>query len=232
MKRLNKRNWYLACLVVPLFLVIFLVGRNVWWELRPFPDYPSLLKHPDSQLGGTVAYFDSFPDNCIHVVAASGGVPRKVACMEGESASWLPDGRVQVTSYGNRKDATDDKRVIVDPETGNATAANSDSIPQWMKPTTVEGPNGERVRSVSRHGVFALFLTDISGERKLFSVRAPTSYTMGEPAWSPTGEWFVIKDGLDRLLTITTDATPTVRILVKNAWGQAVTGLSLSTVPG
>jgi hypothetical protein len=66
----------------------------------------------------------------------------------------------------------------------------------------------------------------MNGERTLFSVRAPTSYTLGNPSWSPTGEWFVVKDGLDRLLVITTDETPTVRILAKNAWGQAVTGIT------
>jgi len=232
MNRRFKHKWLLACSVVPVVLLVFLVGRNVWWELRPFPNYPSLISHPDSRLTGTVVYFDSFPDNCVHVVAASGGESRKVACVEGEATAWLPDGRVQVTSYGIPEQSSDDKRIIIDVETGEPVPIATSPNPQWTESSAGEGPNGERVRSASRRGIFTLFLTDIGGERKLFSVKAPTSYTMRDPAWSPTGEWFVIKDGLDRLLTITTGATPSVRVLAKRAWGHAVTGLRVGIDPG
>lgn len=229
MNRRFKHKWLLACTVVPVVLLIFLVGRNVWWELRPFPDYPSLITHSDSRLVGTVVYFDSFPDHCVHVVSAAGGASRKVACVDGEATAWLPDGRVQVISYGDPNRSSDDKRTILDLETGQFVPVTTSPAPLWTEPSGAEGPNGERVRAVSHRGIFSLFLMDFSGERKLFSVKAPTSYTMRDPAWSPTGEWFVIKDGLDRLLTITTDATPTVRVLAKRAWGHAVTGLSIET---
>lgn len=226
MKTQDKRRWFLAVLLIPTALGVFFFGRSLWWELRPFPEFPSLKKNPDMSLSGTVAFFDSFPDNCLHIVSASGGDSRKVTCLQGEVATWLPDGRVQVTSYGNRDDDSDDTRVIVDVETGTLTPARSDSIPPWSQSARVPGPNGEQVRTTSERGVITLYLRDVSGERELLSVGAPTSYTFSSPSWSPTGEWFVVKDGLDRLLTITTDATPSVRVLAKNAWGQAVTGLS------
>ena len=222
----SKQRWLLTGLLIPAAFGAFMFGRSLWWELRPFPNYPSLIKHPDERLMGTVAFFDSFPDNCLHIVSASGGSPRKVKCLEGEVATWLPDGRVQVTSYANRNKNSDDTRVIVDVETGKSVPVRSEAIPPWSEVVQVLGPNGEQVRVVSRRGVIKLFLRDINGERELLSVGAPSSYTFGYPSWSPTGEWFVVKDGLDRLLTITTGATPTVRVLAKNAWGQAVTGLS------
>ena len=225
MKRLVKQPWLLAILLIPTILGVFIFGRSLWWELRPYPDFPSLIKNPDPKLTGTVAFFDSFPDNCLHVVAASGGSSRKVKCLKGETATWLLDGRVQVTSYANREKNSDDERFIVDVETGSTTSVPSDLIPPWSEVVRVLGPNGEQLRTVSKRGNFTLYLRDAGGERTLFSVRAPTSYTLGYPSWSPTGEWFVVKDGLDRLLVVTTDETPTVRILAKNAWGHAVTGL-------
>lgn len=228
MKRLVKQPWLLAILLIPTTLGVFIFGRSLWWELRPFPDFPSLIKNPDSNLSGTVAFFDSFPDNCLHIIPASGGDSRKVTCLDGEMAAWLPDGRVQVTSYANREKNSDDTRVIVDVESGKTTSVPSDSIPPWSEVVRVLGPNGEQLRTVSKRGVITLYLRDAGGERELFSVGAPTSYTLGYPSWSPTGEWFVVKDGLDRLLTITTGTAPTVRMLAKNAWGQAVTGLSFA----
>ncbi len=226
MKRLSKQHWFLALLLLPALLGVFVFSRSLWWELRPFPDFPSLVNNPDTNLTGTVAFFDSFPDNCLHVIAASGGVSRKVKCLKGEMATWLPDGRVQVTSYADRDKSSDDTRVIVNVETGRTTPVLSASIPPWSDPRVVQGPNGEEVRTISRRGNIALILKDVNGERTLLSVNAPTSYTLGPPSWSPTGDWFIVKDGIDRLLTITTNATPTVRILAKNAWGQAVTGRS------
>ena len=226
MRESNRGRWFLAILLIPVLFGVYVVGRSLWWELRPYPDFPSLIKNPDSNLTGTVAFFDSFPDNCLHVIAASGGSSRKVKCLKGETAAWLLDGRVQVTSYAQRNKDSDDVRLIVDVQTGKTTSVPSDSIPPWSETVQVQGPNGEWVRTVSRRGNLTLFLKDMNGERTLFSVRAPTSYTLGNPSWSPTGEWFVVKDGLDRLLVITTDETPTVRILAKNAWGQAVTGIT------
>lgn len=230
-KTVRRHQWFMVILLVPVSFGVFLVGRNLWWELRPFPEFPSLMKHPDKLLVGSVVYFDSFPDNCIHVVPASGGTARKITCLEGELTAWLPDGRVLVTSYGNREKVSDDKQVILDIQTGSVTPSESASIPRWNDVYEVVGPNGERLRTVSRQGRLTLFMQDSNGERELFTVSAPTSYTLGYPAWSPTGEWFVVKDGLDRLLTITTDATPTVRVLAKNAWGQAVTGFDFDAQP-
>lgn len=232
--QMNKSHMHrlvLALVLLPIFFGVFVFARNVWWELRPFPDFPSLIKHPDQKLVGSVVFFDSFPDNCIHIVSASGGAPRRVTCLEGEMTAWLPDGRVQVTSYHDRDKASDDKRVIVDIETGKVVAGDSSLIPLWTDVREVLGPNGERLRTVSRGGRLTMYITDAAGERVLFSVSAPTSYSVGYPAWSPTGEWFVVKDGLDRLLTITTDETPTVRVLAKNAWGQAVTGFDFEGEP-
>ncbi len=227
MRESNRGRWFLAILLIPFLFGVYVVGRSLWWELRPYPDFPSLIKNPDSNLTGTVAFFDSFPDNCLHVIAASGGSSRKVKCLKGETAAWLLDGRVQVTSYAQRNKDSDDVRLIVDVQTGKTTSVPSDSIPPWSETVQVQGPNGEWVRTVSRRGNITLFLKDMNGERALFSVRAPTSYTLGFPSWSPTGEWFVVKDGLDRLLVVTTDETPTIRILAKNAWGEAVTGITL-----
>ncbi len=226
MKDLRKQRWFLAVVLPPVLFGAYVFGRSLWWELRPYPDFPSLIKNPDSNLTGTVAFFDSFPDNCLHVIAASGGSSRKVKCLKGETATWLLDGRVQVTSYAQRNKDSDDERFIVDVQTGKTTSVPSGSIPPWSETVQVQGPNGEWVRTVSRRGNITLFLKDMNGERSLFSVRAPTSYTLGYPSWSPTGEWFVVKDGLDRLLLITTDVTPTARILAKNAWGQGVSGIN------
>ena len=224
MKKVSKKQWFLTILLIPSVIGIFVFGRSLWWELRPFPDFPSLINNPDTKLRGTVVFFDSFPDNCLHVIAASGGTSRKVKCLKGEVATWLPDGRVQVTSYADRDKSTDDERFIVDVATGQSLSVSPESIPAWSEATQMQGPNGEQVRTVSRRGTITLFLKNANRERVLFSVGAPTSYTLSYPSWSPTGDWFVVKDGLDRLLVITTNETPTVRILAKNAWGQDVTG--------
>ena len=60
--------------------------------------------------------------------------------------------------------------------------------------------------------------------RTLLSVPAPDTYTFGQPVWSPDGEWFVVKDDLDHLLSVTTADDSTTRVLVEGGFGQAITG--------
>jgi hypothetical protein len=214
--------------VVGLAVVVggFFLGRDLWWSLRPTPNFASLVDNPDASLRGTVAYLQPYPDDdCIYVVAASGGPSEKVACVghPGSDLVWLPDGRLQATGYGNAQEP-ERWRMIVNIETRAIENVPSAEIPPQAEPRTdAVGPNGEIVTSSSRRGRLTVTLTTDQGTRSLLSVGAPTTYTFGLPVWNPEGGWFVVKDDLDRLLVVTITEPSQTRVLVQGGWGQAIT---------
>lgn len=217
--------------VVGVTLVVavggFLVARSLWWSLRPTPDFPSLVAKPDESLVGTVAFIRPFPeDDCVWIVVAAGGAPEEVACIDGGAGElkWLPDGRLQSTRYKGGEGTSDTGSWIIDVATGEVETVPPDEIPpRGEPPTMVVGPDGEQVESVSKRGRLTMTMTAGGETRTLLSVPAPDTYTLGQPAWSPDGEWFVVKDDLDRLLLVTTTDS-TTRLLVESGFGQAVTG--------
>lgn len=205
----------------------FFVARSLWWSLRPTPEFSSLVAEPDESLVGTVAFIRPFPENdCVWIVAAAGGKPEKVACIDGGAGSleWLPDGRLQATRYEGGEGTSGTGRWIIDVTTGEVESVPRDEIPPRVEPpTTVLGPDGEQVKTVSERGLLTVTMTGGDDTRTLLSVAAPDTYTFGQPAWSPDGEWFVVKDDLDRLLLVTTADDSTTRVLVEGGYGQAVT---------
>jgi hypothetical protein len=211
----------------------FFFGRALWWSLRPTPEFPALADNPDPTLQGTVAFWKPYPDDdCVYLVAASGGTPIELTCFEDADAGggelvWLRDGRLQVTAYaGDQESAA--VRKIVDVETGEVEEVPTDEIPERSDPPTeVPGPNGEVVTSSSSRGNLTVSLTADQGTRTLLSVGAPETYTFGPPAWSADAGWFVVKDDLDRLLVITTSEPSQTRVLVDGGWGAAVTDADL-----
>lgn len=228
-RRLRDRRGVLLVLLVLVPVGGFFFGRALWWSLKPAPDFPSLAQTPDPSLHGSIAFLKPHPDdNCIFVVAASGGQPEKAACVEGAEGGgtleWLEDGRIQLTGYGNAQEP-DKWRVFVDVETGDVESVPKDQIPEQPDdPMESPGPNGEKVASEGGHGTLKVTLTTEDGKRTLLSVGAPDTYAWSLPAWSPDGEWFVVKDDLDRLLLVTTSDPSQTRVLVEGGWGQAVTG--------
>lgn len=229
--RSGRRRLIVGVLVgVALVVAVggFFVARALWWSLRPTPEFPSLVAEPDESLMGTVAFIRPFPeDDCVWIVAAAGGEPEEVACIDGGAGSleWLPDGRLQATRYKGGEGTSDTGRWIIDPATGEVETVPRDEIPPRAEPpTTVVGPDGEQVETVSERGRLTMTMTVGDDTRTLLSVAAPDTYTFGQPAWSSDGEWFVVKDDLDRLLLVTTADDSTARVQVYGGYGQAVTG--------
>lgn len=138
-----------AVVVVALVVGGFLLGRGLWWSLRPTPDFPSLVDARDPSLRGTVAFLKPFPNECISLVAASGSPEEEVT------------------------------------------------------------------------------MTTSDGTRTMLKVGAPNTYTFGGPTWSADGDWFVVKDDLDRLLLVTTAHPSTTRVLVDGGAAPAITDAEL-----
>jgi hypothetical protein len=235
-RRTRRRGAIVAVLAVVGLIVVaggFFVGRSLWWSLRPTPEFPSLVSDPDESLVGTVAFIRPFPeDDCVWIVAAAGGEPEEVACIDGGAGDleWLPDGRLQSTRYKGGEGTSDTGNWIIDVATGETEEVPVDDIPPRTEPpTTVVGPAGERITTVSERGRLTMTMSADGDTRTLLSVVAPDTYTFGQPVWSPDGEWFVVKDDLDRLLLVTTADDSTTRVLVESGFGQAVTG---DQVPG
>jgi hypothetical protein len=219
--------WILAGAAVLVVVGGFFIARSLWWSLRPTPEFPSLVAQPDDSLVGTVAFIRPFPENdCVWIVAAAGGEPQELACIDGGAGSleWLPDGRLQSTRYQGGEGTSDTGRWVIDVTTGEVETVPADEIPpQGEPPTTVVGPDGERVETVSERGRLTMTMTVADETRTLLSVGAPDTYTFGQPVWNPDGEWFVVKDDLDHLLLVTTADDSTTRVLVEGGYGQAVT---------
>lgn len=225
-----RRRGAIAAVLVAVAVVVvvggFFFARSLWWSLRPTPEFPSLVTEPDESLVGTVAFIRPFPeDDCVWIVAAAGGKPEQVACIDGGAGEleWLADGRLQSTRYEGGEGTSDTGRWIIDVPTGDVEEVPADEIPPRGEPAPVLGPDGEQVESVTSRGRLTMTMTLGDEVRTLLSVAAPDTYTFGSPAWSPYGEWFVVKDDLDRLLLVTTGDDSSTRVLVDGGYGQAVT---------
>lgn len=227
-RRKTRRRVVLAIVVTLVVVGAFFVGREVWWGLRPTPEFDSMVSDPDPSLVGTVAFQGSGADGCVSVVAAAGGEPHQVTCVEGfkggGSLRWLPDGRLQYTHHPDPHIGGAASSVIIDVVTGDTVEVPDDEVPPPSETDEFEpGPNGEIVETSSSRGELTLSLTDDQGTRELLSVGAPSTYTLTQLAWSPDGSWFVVKDDLDQLLLVTTGASSRTRVLAISAWGAAAT---------
>jgi len=230
----RRRRWPIIAPVVLVVVVVgFLLGREVYWSLRPVPEFASLVTDPDPSLTGTVAFQEVGADNCVWVVPASGGAARKVTCLEGFAGGgtlrWLPDGRLQDTRYPRAGSDESARSVIIDVRTGATTdvpAAEIPPAPAWQEHPA--GPGGETIDDRSRRGRLTVSLTADGRSRELLSVGAPSTYSLGQWAWSADGSFVVAKDDTDRLLLITTGDPSKTRVLAEGGWGAAVTGRTFS----
>lgn len=226
----RRRRWPIIAPVVLVVVVVgFLLGREVYWNLRPVPEFGSLVTDPDPSLTGTVAFQGVGADNCVWVVPASGGAARKVTCPVGFAGGgtlrWLPDGRLQDSWYPGPDTQVAARSVIIDVRTGATTDVPAAEIPpapaRQEHPT---GPGGETVADRSQHGRLTVTLTVDGRSRELLSVEAPSTYSLGQWAWSADGSFVVAKDDTDRLLLITTGDSSKTRVIAEGGWGAAVTG--------
>lgn len=220
-----------AVIVVALVVGGFLLGRGLWWSLRPAPEFPSLADAPDPELRGTVAFLKPYPNECIYLVAASGSPEEEVTCIDGGPGdlAWLPDGRLQSTRYKGGEGTAPTASWIIDVETGAVDEIPEGEIPPLpsTEPTDSTGPDGEVVTSESTQGTLTMTMTTSDGTRTLLKVGAPDTYTFSGPTWSADGAWFIVKDDLDRLLLVTTADPSTTRVLVDGGYAPAITDAEL-----
>jgi len=231
----------LAVVLVGVAVVVliggFFFGRALWRSVfQPTPKFESLATKPDSALRGTVAFQrPPFGNGCVWVVAASGAKPKKVACVEGHAGdlTWLADGRIQATRYKGGEGTGDTRSWILNVSTGAVENVPRDQIPPRKNtPEVIAGPRGERVTTKSENGRLTMKMSDQTGTRTLLSVGAPDTYTFGQPTWSPDGEWFIVKDDLDRLLLVTTADPSRTRVLIDGGYTPAVAADEDPSNPG
>lgn len=228
-----------GALVVAIVVVVVLAAREL---SRPVPGFPSLAATPDMTLQGTVAYLGD--GNCVFVVAAAGSPSKQALCLPpfdpkdaetlgkpyGPQLTWRADGRLEVTMFrmsgptGKGEPPTYGPywQKVVDVRTGavaDTPAASLPAVPAVTGRTTTD-PAGNTVRFTSNpeSGHVTVTLTDKAGAtRTLLDERGPGSYTYGIAAafFAPDFRTVYADDG--RILVITLDATPVVRVLVKPA---------------
>lgn len=226
----RRRVWIglLAIIGVAFGVLIFFVARDAYWGLRPTPKFELLGRQPDRSLTGTVAYISTGGNGkCVGLVAAAGRPTKQLACFESSPTTlqWVSPARLEVTHYSAAQNRDDRWRMIIDVRTGERESVPKSKIPADQPAVSAAtGPNGERVDSSSSRGRLRVRLTDAAGTRELLSVAAPYTYTFGDPVWSPDGKWFVVKDDLDQIVLITVNDPSQTRVLVKDAYGPAVTG--------
>lgn len=217
----SPRPWWILFVVAGLALVgvaAFLIFGSPSQVFTAVPTFGSLRTHPDASIVGTVAYersgvvISQIKQDCVDVVAAGGGTPQQLFCVPWQRTPvkeaalvWLSDGNLEVTS----RDANH-WRKIADIAAGTVTDVS------WSAPgesTSEVGPQGQVVESHVFLGTLTLSVTSGSHKRTLASVAVPRDYSFSEPAWSPTGTWFVLCDSVGRILVVTTGATPSIRHL-------------------
>lgn len=234
----RRRRWTIAAVVaVPILLIGgLLLGRSVWWSLRPTPDFPALASVPDATRAGTIAYIQAYPDDgCVWVARASDGERRRVGCVEGSvgNLTWRADGRLEGTRFVRTARGGPEDRWIADIPAGTIRDVPGSRQPPSKEPVPDDpaGPNGERASFRSTRGRLTVTITDAAGTRSSTSVAAPDTYTFGQTAWSPDGSYLAVHDDLDRVLLITTGAHPRILLVAKGGWGPAVTSIDVLAAP-
>ncbi len=235
----TARPWWILFVLAGVALVVVATFLVVGGPARVFtstPTFTSLGDHHDARISGTVAYervgivTAQGKEDCFDVVAAGGGVAHELFCVPWRRSPvkeaalvWLSDGHLEVTS----RDANKWMKVV-----DVATGAVSDVT--WRPPsdtTSDVGPQGQVVSSHVFLGTLTLSLTSGSTKRTLLSVAVPTEYSMGDPAWSPNGRWFVLVDSVGRVLVVTTGASPSVGYLVDGASPAATDAVFAGVTP-
>jgi hypothetical protein len=199
------------------------LGAFGFWAFRSAnenPSFPKLADAPDQSLHGTVAYLDWKVDACLKVVPMSGTPTKTVTCLKGVNGgavgdmTWLADGRVQLTQYG-------EWRKIINVRTAEVEEVSAARVPKTgpaTKPVTVS-PDGRALASTSKDGRVQLTLDDATGRRILLDAKGGNLYKLGTPNWSPGYAFVLTTDSAARLLLTTLETPSRTRILATELGG-------------
>jgi hypothetical protein len=242
--RRHRRTIVLAVVAVVAVVLGIGVASVLREAARTVPAFPSLLDAPDPTLVGTVAYVDG-STGCVRIVPLGGGPSRQVYCLPpldpadaeakgkpvGPELVWRPDERLRITMFRMTDPPGPGVRPgwqrTVDVTSGAVTETPADAVRDAPDLTTrpAAAPDGRTLafRSDPASGEVAITVTGADGTvRTLLEARGPGTYTYGlrTAFWGPDGRTVLADDG--RILVITTDPTPVVRVLVDNeagGWG-------------
>lgn len=208
----------LAVLAVALLLAI---------GIRHVPDLPTVRERPDPTVAGRLALqvWDDSRGMCVDVEELSTGERREVYC-EGMPVSgfeqpmginwfdWDDTGRLMLASY--ERDAI--RVVTIDVDTGEVV--DEGTLPSDTRPpderaradgSTLSYPWNEDGRAV-------VYVNGPDGARRtLYEVRGPDGYTFVAAAWSPRGDYAVVRDSEGRWIVLRADGEPVPRILTEDA---------------
>jgi len=234
----RRTRWLIGLAVaVPILAVAAgLVGRSLWWSLRPTPDFPTLAAAPDRSRVGTIAYIGPYPDDgCVWAVRAADGSARRVGCVDGSVGrlSWRADGRLEGTRFVRSARGDSEYRWVADVAGGGIEDVPGSRGAPSKGDTGSEpaGPNGERAVFRSARGRLTVTIIDRTGRRASTAVAAPDTYTFGQIAWSPDGAYLCVHDDLDRVLLITNEREPRILEVADHGWGPAVTAIDALAEP-
>jgi hypothetical protein len=149
----------------------------------------------------------------VHLVSLSGSPDRRVACnADGdytpvENVVWLDDGRLQVFK---------DTYTVYDLRTGTSVVISADAAVSMPAPV-ITNADGQTLAATSTGGRVAVTVTDANGTRTLLDKDAGKLYELGTPQWAADGTSVLVHDSADRILLITTGATPVTRVLATSA---------------
>ncbi len=224
--------WVLVLVVFLAGLAVggFFLGRDLWNGLKPTPEFTLLSEQPDDSLVGTVAFIATRGDRvCVDVISASGRNRREAACFSAtpDYLEWQVDQRLRVLSFGPLERPQDRWGRIVDVVTGEVIDVPLAEVPEEGPAVSTSGPLGQVITSESSGGRLHIDLTADRTTRRLLSVSAPSTYTVGGFVWSTTGAWFVGKDDLDQVLLVTTADPSSTRVLAEGAYAPAVLDVDL-----
>jgi hypothetical protein len=217
----NRRRWWWVVGIVAVAVVG--VGAFGFWAFRSSnktPSFPALADAPDQSLHGTVAYLDWKVDACLKVVPMSGTPTKTITCLKGVNGgavsdmTWLADGRVQLTQYGQW-------RKIINIGSGAVEEIPAAQVPKTgpaTKPVTVS-PDGRELATTGKGGHVQLTLEDSTGRRVLLDANGGSLYALGTPNWSPDYTLVLTTDGAARLLVTTLETPPTTSILATELGG-------------
>jgi hypothetical protein len=196
-----------------MLMVAAAIGAIAAFGYTEDPEFAWLRDAPDTTIGGNIAYVtETDSENCVHVVAASGGEPIRLGCSDisARQVSFTSDGKSVVTvGTDYSQPGFSSTAVVYDLQTREEV----ESFPvAEAGPPSFEG-SGELFTSSDswdyssglfgsgQDGAHTVWVArDPDGKDRLVSRRAPGNYDFTSAAYSPDRKWILIQDSDGRLL--------------------------------
>lgn len=208
---MNQKRKVITAIAVSVVLIAAGVASIAIFGYTEPPKYESLKANPDSSIEGKIAFVHAGANgqNCLKIVAASGGEPKELTCGDTyqTSVQFTKDGNVVYTRATGYDFNSPSSATVFDGDTGKEletfSVPRSDFAPSSSQDLYTagedysyegdifNGDDGPHDTWVSR---------DPEGKDRIVTKHVPNDYDFTQAQYSPDKKWILIFDSDGSLL--------------------------------